>query len=110
MSSFIIKQGTDSGMYWPVLKSGTNAPVNFVGWTGEAQLRSVNSDRLLYTFSTATGTMLLGDSKVTLLWTNAVTSAWTWNQAKYGIELTSPDGKKVRIKQGIVTLSRENVR
>lgn len=110
MAEFIIRQGEDGGISWPIYDSTTKLPMNFVGWTGEAQIRSLVTDKLLYRFTTAENTLILNNGAVTLVWKGSVTASWNWSQAKYGVELVTPDLKPVRIDQGIVTLSKENVK
>ena len=106
MSDFIIQAGTDSGITWPVFnKNGTT--VDFTGWSAVAQIRTINNNRLLHTFSTADNTIVLNYVGVTLIWDHTQTATWKWKQAKYSIELTSPDGKIGRLVQGVVTLSDE---
>lgn len=106
MSDFIIKQGTDSGIAWPV-KNASGANVNMVGWAGVCQIRAFNTNKLLHTFSTNNGSMILTTGLITLTWTSTETSTWNWNQARFGLEVTNLDGHVARIIQGIVTLSKE---
>ena len=108
MASFIIKQGSDGGIVWPVMNKGVLADLTL--WSGVVQIRAYNSNRLIHTFDTNKGNLILGVGKVTLTWTAADTAAWKWKQAKYGIELTTPEGKLVRLKQGVVILSSEVVK
>ena len=107
MSDFIITQGTDSGIVWPIYNKKTKLPANIVGWTGVAQIRSLNTDNLIFEFSTVKNNMILEAGKITLVWTATQTLNWKWNQAKFGVELTTPEGKIARVDQGIVTLSKE---
>jgi hypothetical protein len=110
VSEWIIEQGTDSGIKWPVTTS-TGSPIDFTGWTGEVQIRALNTDKLIYRFRSEDSNLVLTeDSEIVVTYSNVVTSAWTWKQANFGIELTNPEGKKIRVKQGIVTLSKEVVK
>lgn len=110
MADLIFIQGADSGVKWDIFDKAGN-PIDFNGWSGEMQVRAFNSDKLLHTFSTVIGNLVLtSNSEVVITYTNAESSAWKWNQAAYGLELTNPQGKKARPKEGIVTLSKETVK
>lgn len=108
MSDFIIQQGTNSGVQWPVFNlDRTN--INFVGWSAILQIRTIRNNVLIHQFTTADNSIVLDSvhSTVNVLWTPQLTTLWTWKQAKYGLELTDPQGKIIRLDQGIVTLSPE---
>lgn len=104
----IIPKGTDSGYEWPVY-TASGVPVDLTNWTGIAQIRALNTNKLLHEFSTANQTMILSVGKVTITWSNEETSTWVWKQANIGVEIVSPIGKRGRLVQDIVTLSEEFV-
>jgi hypothetical protein len=110
MAEWIIKQGEDSGITFPIYDPETKEPFNFSGWTGVTQIRAHNTNKLLHEFTTAAGNMILTtNGQLTLLWTAEETSTWKWKQAQYGIEVINPEGKRARLKQDIVLLSKEFV-
>lgn len=109
MSDWIIQKGTDGGVSWPV-RDAAGQPINLTGWSAVAQIRSKVTDRLIHTFSLGNSNIILSNGAVTLVWSATETSTWKWDQAYYGIEVINPDGKKGRLKQGLVTLSEEVVK
>ena len=109
MSQLIIKQCTDACIKWPIYDTDAQ-PVDLTGWIGEGQIRALNTDKLIHSFTNFIGNLYFVDNYIYIVWTNAESSAWTWRQANLGIELTNLEGKKLRLFQGVVILSREVVR
>lgn len=104
-----IEQGTTWAYSWPITVDG--ASVDLADWSARAQIRtSVMSPAVLYEWSTAKGNATFSDSKVTLSLTPQETSAWTWIDAVYDIEVTDPLGRVARIAGGRVVVSREVTR
>lgn len=111
MTDITIAQGTDGGLRW-LVEDSNGDPYVFSGWTVAAQIRdSAGDSTILHTFSTALGTASAGsDGYVTITWTHAATSAWTFTRGVYDIELTSGAGNVSRLDGGRVTVTREVTR
>lgn len=112
MTPLVIQAGTDAGVRWLVNDGGTGLPMNFTGWSVKSEVRrSVNDSVVLHTWSTAAGNATAGaDGFVTIFWSHAVTSAWTWTHGMYSVELTSPTGKVSRLDEGTINVSAEVTR
>jgi hypothetical protein len=105
-----IKQGSLFSIQWPVLDRDGNA-VPLDGWTGLAQVRRYkDSEEVLYTWSTEDGSIEFQDGHVKMNVPADVSSAWTWFEGSYDLELTSPQGVPTRVKEGKVYVSREVTR
>jgi hypothetical protein len=104
-----IEQGTTWAFSWPITVDG--ASVDLADWSARAQIRrAVQSPTVLYEWSTAKGNATLTNSSVTLSLAPEETSAWTWIDAVYDIEVTDPLGRVARIAGGRVVISREVTR
>lgn len=104
-----IEQGATWSYSWPIDVEGS--PVDLSGWTARGQIRStVESPDVLHEWTSDDDTALLTGSAVTLQLTPADTSAWTWSDGVYDVELTDPAGRVARVAQGAVLISREVTR
>lgn len=107
--TLVIVQGASWGRAWPITLAGS--PIDLTGWTVKAQVRPVVEDStVLYEWSTAAGNASTANSSVALTVAPTVSSAWTWYNGVYDVELTSPDGTVYRIVEGDVVISREVTR
>jgi hypothetical protein len=108
--NLIIEQGTTWKVEWPVL-DGAGQPLAVDGWTVHAQVRqSADSSVVLHEWSTAIANATAVGTKVALLVTPTVSSAWTWLTGVYDVELTNLAGQVTRIAHGTVRVSREVTR
>jgi hypothetical protein len=82
------------------------------GWTAKAQVRpSVDSDTVLYEWSTVLGNAAIADGAVTLSVTPTVSSAWTWVRGAYDLEVSNAAGTiTYRIAQGKIRVLPEVTR
>ena len=112
MTNLVIKQGSDGGVRFQVNDGATGLPYDLSGWAARAQVRkTVQSSTVLHEFTTALGTATCDAlGFVTLTWSAAATSAWTWDNGFYSVELVSPAGKVTRLDEGKITNSREITR
>lgn len=112
MTDIVIQKGTDSGRRWLVNSKATGIPYDLTGWTVRSQIRtSFGSSVVEHEFSTTLGNaQLTADGEVILSWSAAETSAWKFRMAVYDIELTSPEGKTLRLDGGSVSALPEVTR
>ena len=112
MTTITINAGTDGGVRWLVNDGATQLPYDFSGWAVRSQVRrAVTDSGVLFEWSTALGNATCDDSGyVSLFWTHAITSTWTWLDGVYDISLTSPAGKISRLDSGRVSVQREVTR
>lgn len=111
MTNLVILQGTDSGVRW-LVNDGSGVPYDFTGWTVKSQVRaSVAAPTVLHEWSTTLGNATAGSNGfVSLFWSHAETTAWTFAGGVFDIELTSPDGKVSRLDSGRITVRPEVTR
>jgi hypothetical protein len=96
---------------WKV--GSTPAPVDLTGCSARMQVRSaVNSPTVLLELSTANGGLVLGGSlgTITFVMNAAATTALTWTQGVYDLEITFADGTVRRLMSGNVQVSPEVTR
>lgn len=106
----VIQQGTTWGISWPITDDQGN-PLDVTGYTVQAQIRpSKDSAEVLHEFSTQAGNALAEQNAVTLSVPPATSSAWSWRNGVYDVELTDPQGRVARIAEGMVTISPEVTR
>jgi hypothetical protein len=105
-----IEQGSTWVKAWQPLLNG----VALTGaWTVQAMARlSYEDPTVLYEWSTAIGNASFSSGIVTLTTTPAASSAWTWREAVYDVEVTHPTDAtiKYRIAQGRILVSPEATR
>lgn len=83
----VIDQGADYRLTIPVLDSEDN-PSSVVGWTAQGQIRhSTSDDVVLHEFDLEVET-----TSVALRIPADSSSTWTFRNARYDIEIVSPDG------------------
>lgn len=106
----VIQQGTTWAVSWPITDD-QGSPLDVSGCTVRSQIRPAkDSDEVLHEFSTQTGNASAEQNAVTLSVAPAVSSAWTWRNGVYDVELTDPAGRVARIAEGTVTVSPEVTR
>jgi hypothetical protein len=108
----VIEQGTTWRCRWPVINPTTGAALNISAWSARAQVRKwAGADEVLHEWSTTAGNLTVGaDGYLTITVTPAESTAWTWSEGRYDIELTDPTGEVVRIAAGPVMVSPEITR
>lgn len=106
----VIPQGATWEIHWPVLNlDGT--PTDLTTWSVRAQIRTnVNANTTLYEWSSAAGNVLLLSGEIVLSVPASTSSAWTWTDGVYDVELFQPDGTVIRLTQGHVTVDKEVTR
>lgn len=105
----VIEQGSDyfHQLIWQNVEEGT--PIDITGYTAKMQIRPCfGSDDIYEELSTANGkiTIVGADGKILLELTNAVTTAYTWVNGVYDLELTSTVSKITRLIEGKVTITK----
>ena len=111
-ADLVIEQGTSWGVRWLISDPITCEPLNISLWSARAQVRNpIESAVVLHEWSSALGTITLGvDGWLTLLVAPATSSAWTWVNGRYDVELTNLSLQVARISQGRVQVSHEVTR
>ncbi len=106
----VIQQGTSWAISWPITDE-SGEPLDLSGFTVRAQVRaSKEAGDVLHEFSTEAGNAAAEQSSVTLSLSPAVSSAWSWRNGVYDVELTDPSGRVARIAEGSVVVSPEVTR
>jgi hypothetical protein len=113
VTNLVIKQGTDPVITVPNVRDAAGVLItNWAGFSVLAQIRErVESSTVLHEWTSQGGSAnaTFSGSDVVLALPNATSSAWTWHEARYDVELTGPAGK-ARIAEGHVIVSREVTR
>lgn len=94
-------------------EDGNGTPVNLTGYKARMQFRkSATSTEKLLDASTENGLIVLTplEGAVSITLPASLTSAFSWAQARYDLELESSDGTVVRLVEGAVTVSKEITR
>lgn len=104
-----INQGETWEMTFPIIDSNS-MPVDVTGWTGVAQVRHGPFEPLLYEWSVAHSNLAFSQGAVTLSVTASVSSAWTFTEGSYDLELTDTLGRVYRVAEGSVKVSEEITR
>lgn len=114
MADLVIVQGTDPDIRIKNVADSTGTLItNWVGFTARGQIRErADSATVLHEWISTGGSpnITFVGSDVKLLLPKAVSSAWTWDHARYDVELTSPTGDTARIAEGHVIVKRETTR
>lgn len=98
-----ILKGSDHAASWPL--AGVE---DFSGWTVKAQVRRApTSPVVLHEWSNEIGNASLEGSSVQLATPAAVSSAWTWWDGYYDVELLEPDGHVHRVAEGLLWVQPE---
>lgn len=109
-SNLTIIQGATWQIAWPITDL-SGAPIDLTGWTVRSQVRpSPDSSTVYYEWSTAVGNASVLNSRVTLSVRPVESSAWTWTDGAFDIELTDLLGRVARIVEGTVSVSPEVTR
>lgn len=107
----VIKQGSDQTVVIPNVVDANGVPINPAGCTVKSQVRPrSDSTTVLHEWSTALGTATVTTGQVTLIVSAATSSAWTWFDGVYDVELTDGAGKVTRIAGGQIQVSPEVTR
>jgi len=101
-----INQGETWAITFPVI-DGNNQPLTVTGWTARAQVRRATDEPVLYEWSATFGNIIVSGTTVILQVAAAVSSAWTWTNGHYDLELVDPSLHVYRIAQGAVRVSQE---
>jgi hypothetical protein len=105
-----VVQGTDQQWRFPVTDA-TGADLDITNWTVHSQIRArTPATEVLYEWSTVDGNATAGAGFFTLDLSATESSAFTWRSGVYDVEITSPQGKTTRAKQGPVKVSPEVTR
>lgn len=122
----VIPQGATEGTRWPfswTLIEGVplSMPAGFpTGWSALAHIRAtVDAVETLAVLSSADGTLVLDTTqvwvgrqatpgaRVTMKVPPVVSSAWTWTDGVFDVELTGPFDRVIRLAQGTIHLDPE---
>jgi hypothetical protein len=103
-----VLQGATWETRWPILDTD-GQPYDLTGWTVQSQVRASATDvTVLFDFA-ATGNATTLDNNVVLTIPADVSSAWTWTEGVFDIELHNADAV-VRITQGTIEVNPEVTR
>lgn len=105
----LIAQGSTWGLIIPVINpDGTAA--DLTGWEPRAQVRkNVKDSTVLYEWSVDDGNASIEESNVILTVPAPVSSAWTWRQGAYDVEVFNGT-QVVRLTQGTIRVDPEVTR
>lgn len=107
-ATLVIQQGTTWERRWRITDPESGEPRDLSEWTARGQIRiSHAEDTVLYEW---TDIDCDADGYVTIAVTPTESSAWTWRDAVYDLELVDPTGRVARIAQGAVRVSAEVTR
>lgn len=98
--NIVIDQGADYEVNLDV-KSINDIPANLSGFTSSAQMRKYYTSSRFYSFDTSVAE---SNGVVTLSMTANTTNDIPYGRYVYDCEMISPEGKKTRIIEGIVTV------
>lgn len=108
----MIQQGTDFS-HTVSLQDSDGSVFVLSGYTAKMQIReSASSGTILFELSTANGRIAVNGpaGQVTLTITNVDSSAITWRDGVYDLEITSGAGAVTRVMEGNVSVSLEVTR
>lgn len=114
--NIVIEQGTT---FNPVLTYTDNStpavPIDLSGYTARMQIRAQQADTAVIVggdLTTENGGITLGGAAgtIALLITDTITTAFTFSNAVYDLELIDGSGIVIRLLTGSVTLSTETTR
>lgn len=109
--NLVIEAGAtfDPSWTWKVgATQATAVPVDLTGATARLQVRDEHgSSTILLELTTANGGIILGDAAgtVALLVTDEASTAFTWEEGVYDLEIEFTDGKVRRWSSGTVRVS-----
>lgn len=104
----IIDQGVDGRIEWPVTDED-KLPVDLSDWTVQMQVRNIRNV-VVHEWSTEDGNVETGLGVISVFWSSAESAAWDWDEGYYNLEVTDPEGRVARIKEGFISVSREITR
>lgn len=108
-ATLVIPQGTTWERRWRITDPDTGVPRDLSAWSARGQVRADHADSVVLV-DLSSNLDCGADGYVTVTITPAQSSAWTWRDAVYDIELVDPAGKVARISQGAVRVSPEVTR
>lgn len=107
-ATLVIQQGTTWERRWRITDPATGVPRDLTEWSARGQIRDdITDETPLYEW---VDIVCDADGYVTVAVTPAESSAWTWREGIYDIELVDPAGRVVRVAQGAVRVSPEVTR
>lgn len=110
---FVIDQGAKVEKVFQLTDKATGLPISVLGYTGRAEIRQPKNGALLWSGTTANGSVTVTDAaagKVRLFIAATVTATFVWGgQAFFDIELTPPGetgaDNRIRLVEGNVSIS-----
>ncbi|WP_022886348.1 hypothetical protein [Glaciibacter superstes] len=113
-TNLLIAQGADNPFTWrySIRDGDVSTPVDLTGYSAEGQIRARIGGEI---YLDLTGHITLqGESGVIqMMIPAAVTESEAWNSRRVGVwdmELTAPDGGKIRFTEGTVTIDPDATR
>lgn len=107
-TTLVIHQGTTWQYRWRITDPDTGAARDISTWTARGQIRATHTDaEPLHEWTDIDCGV---DGYVVIAVTPAESTAWTWRDGVYDIELIDPSGRVARIAQGAVRVSPEVTR
>jgi hypothetical protein len=109
-ATLVIHQGATYQKQWRITDPTTGTPRDLTEWTARGHIRADIADTATLHEFTGSAISCSADGYVTITVAPATSSAWTWRDAVYDIELVDPAGQVARIAQGAVRVSAEVTR
>lgn len=109
-ATLVIHQGATWEKRWRITDPTAGTPRDLTGWTARGHIRADHASTATLYEWTGSAISCSADGYVTVTVVPAVSSAWTWRDAVYDVELVDPAGQVVRIAQGAVRVSAEVTR
>lgn len=112
-ADFVIEKGTTWRKVITWTQADGGSPINLTGFTARMHIRENTSDRLtIVELTTENGRISLGgvNGQITLLLSDAITSALDGSRGVYDLELISSGGEVTRLIEGKITLRSEVTR
>lgn len=107
--NMVIEQGTTFNPVLTYQDADANL-IDLTGYTARMKIKNARTDATaLEELTTENGGITLGGAAgtIALLFTDAETTAMTWETGVYDLELVSGSGVVTRLLQGVVTVSAE---
>jgi hypothetical protein len=109
-ATLVIHQGTTWERRWRITDPDTGEPRDLTEWSARGHIRLFQSDVDPTYEWMGSGISCDADGYVTVRVTPAESTAWTWRDGVYDLELVDPTGRVARIAQGAVRVSPEVTR
>lgn len=110
-AALMIQRGATWSAYFPVFDpDAPTTPLDLTGWTARAQIRAwYGSTETLFSWPEDAAVECTPEGRVYIHVGPTQSSAWTWDNGVYGVELLDPDENVITLAQGPVLVVPEVV-